>query len=226
MSLFRPTANHLGRTLGGLVALCLAALVLFSAQAVAHGWHRGHWGPPRPAPEQVNEELAVCEGQTFYQPFLAYADENYYTLVEGSEFDEGREGWSLRGGAEIEADQRPDGGSGGVLDLPPGSVAVSPPVCVTLQYPTARTWVQTLDGNDGLLAGVFYAGSGNGPAAADWVARLGSDEGEWALSDPFEVKPELGGAAEGTREVRFVFANWTWHSHFQLHGVFVDPRMR
>ncbi len=217
----------MGSRLGCLAAVCLGSLILLTAQASAHPWHRGHWGPPKPAPDKVNEELAVCPGQTFYQPFLAFGDADYYTLVENSEFDEGSGGWSLRNGAELIEGADPDGSSGGALELAPGAVAVSPPVCVTLQYPTARAWVRTVEGGSGLGVGVFYTGSRYGPAAADRVGRLGSDQGdEWVLSDPFEVKPELGGSAEGGREVRFVFANATRSSVFQLSGLSVDPRMR
>ena len=48
--------------------------------------------PPgaKPAPAKVNAELAVCPGQTFSQPFETFKDSNYYTLVEGSEFNESR----------------------------------------------------------------------------------------------------------------------------------------
>ena len=45
------------------------------------------------------------------------------------------------------------------LYLPSGAYAVSPPVCVTLQYPTARTWVEDVKGFGGVVVGVYYAGS-------------------------------------------------------------------
>ena len=229
MDQFRPTAGRGAKTFFQIAALALATMALLAPSALAfphyHGWGSGYL--TNPAPQEVNEELAVCPGQTFSQPFTAFADDNYYTLVGGSQFNAGPEGWILRRGAAVASAARPDGSDEGVLELPAGSWAVSPPVCVTLQYPTARTWVQTVEGDGALGVGVVYAGGRYGPARAQQVGLLGSEEdGQWDLSDPFEVKPELGGSADGTREVRFVFANRSWHSAFQLWGVYVDPRMR
>lgn len=223
MSLFRPTANRYGKMLCCLAVLCLGMLGVSSASAMAAP--RGH--QPAPAPTKVVKETAVCPGQTFSQPFESLGDSNFYTLVSGSQFIEGQEGWELFHGAQIADEARPDGSSGGVLDLPSGSFAVSPPVCVTLQYPTARAWIQALGSAGSLNVGVFYAGTGYGPALGKPVGRLGATSGGgWTLSEPFNVKPELGGGTEGTREVRFVFANLSRGTEFQLSGVYVDPRMR
>ncbi|HET7444044.1 MAG TPA: hypothetical protein VFJ57_05235 [Solirubrobacterales bacterium] len=235
MSLFRPTAHVLGsaRKLVFLVALCLGLLGLFSSSALADSWHHGHWGyygghwdgSGKPASAKANSELAVCPGQTFSQPFLEFGDENFYTEAQDSDFDAGSGDWTLRNGARLVGATDPDGSAGGALELPAGAYAISPPVCVTLQYPTARAWVRTVGGWGGVTVSVYYAKAKYGLAAADDVGYLGSD-GAWDLSDPFEVKPELAGDAEGTREVRFVFSNRTWSSVFDLSGLFVDPRMR
>jgi hypothetical protein len=240
MSLFRPTAHSLGsaRRLACFVVLCLGLLGLVSAPALANSSHHGrgnggnsganHWsGSGKPAPAKVDAELAVCPGQTFSQPFLGFEDTNFYTLVEDSLFDQGSGGWTLRGGAELVDETRPDGVSGQVLELPSGSYAVSPPICVTLQYPTARAWVRTVAGSGGVSVGVYYAKAKNGLAAAEYVGTLSSDSaGEWDLSDPFAVKPELAGDQEGVREVRFVYTNLTKSGSFDLSGLYVDPRMR
>ncbi|HWF32831.1 MAG TPA: hypothetical protein VG188_09760 [Solirubrobacteraceae bacterium] len=177
------------------------------------------------APAKVSAELAVCPGQTFSQPFEALKDSNYYTLVEGSEFNGPNEGWELNNGASIVEGTRPDGSSGGVLDLPSGSYAVSPPVCVTLQYPTARAYVEDVQGSGGVIVGVYYAAVKTGPAGQP-VGVLNAKPGKgWELSSPFNVKPQLGGSEEGAREVRFVYANTTRSSDFHLSGLYVDPRM-
>jgi hypothetical protein len=235
MSLFRPTAHSLGsaRRLACAAALCIGLLGLFSGSALADSWHHGHWGYSgghwdgrgKPAPATVNSELAVCPGQTFSQPFAEFGDENFYTEVEDSDFDQGSGDWALRNGARLVGATDPDGSAGQALELPAGAYAISPPVCVTLQYPTARAWVRTVGGGGGVTVSVFYAKAKYGLMAADDVGYLGSDGG-WNLSDPFEVKPELAGEDEGTREVRFVFSNRTWTGVFDLSGLFVDPRMR
>jgi hypothetical protein len=211
MSLFRPTALRYIRNLGCATALVLGLLSLWSASAPASSG-------------KSDEEPAACPGQTFSQPFEAFGDSNFYTLVEGSEFNGGAEGWDLRNGAQVVEGTRPDGSSGGVLDLPSGAIAISPVVCVTLQYPTARTWVEAVDGNGGVTMGVYYAGA---KPTGHAVGRLNAKEGNgWELSRPFNIKPQLTGSEEGVREVRFIYVNTTRAGDLHVWGLYVDPRMR
>jgi hypothetical protein len=229
MSLFRPTATQYGRRLCFLVALCLGLLGFTSASATA----AKNPPPPKapkvkPASDKKNAQLAVCPGQTFSRPFEAFDDSNYYTLVDGSEFDEGPEGWELANGAEVvEEEELPDGSTGGVLNLPSGAYAISPPVCVTLQYPTARSWSRTIEGDGGISVGVRYAGSKSDSGNGKKVGQLdGKVNDGWKLSHPFNVQPQITGSEEGIREVRFTIANTTKDGLFQFSGLYVDPRMR
>jgi hypothetical protein len=235
----RPTAFRFHRLISA-VGICSVVLSVSVASAIA-----APAPPPAPtapvipaapvapakaakakaAPGNVSAELAVCPGQTFAQPFEAFKDSNYYTQVEGSEFNGGSEGWELTNGAEVVEGTRPDGSSGGVLDLPSGSVAISPPVCVTLQYPTARAYVETVEGGGGVTVGVVYAGVKSGPTGQP-VGQLNAKPNKgWELSNPFNVNPQLAGKEEGVREVRFIFANSTKNSDFHVFGLYVDPRM-
>jgi hypothetical protein len=220
MSLSRPTASSITSKIAATAAV-VAGLIGFAAvPALADEAKIPH---VKLAPAKVSAELAVCPGQTFSQPFEALKDSNYYTLVEGSEFNGPNEGWELNNGAEVVEGTRPDGSSGGVLDLPSGSYAVSAPVCVTLQYPTARGWVETVQGGGGVTVGVYYAGS---KPAGQPVGQLNAKQGKgWELSNSFNVKPQLGGKEEGVREVRFIYANTTKSSDFHVSGLYVDPRM-
>lgn len=185
------------------------------------------------APASVSAALAVCPGQTFAQPFSTLGDANYYTLVEGSEFNSPSEGWELIGGAHVISTTRPDGSAGSALDLPSGSAAISPPVCVTLQYPTARIWTNTLQGKSNVVVAVAYANtkSASKPKKVGTIEEEENGQNEnaastWTLSAPFDVQPELGGKVEETRQVRFVFAAGGKSSDTQLYGLYVDPRMR
>lgn len=208
MSLFRPTAlgSHI-RNLVCAAGLILGLLSLWSASATA----------------STGPEAAVCPGQTFAQTFEAFGDSNWYTLVEGSEFNGGAEGWELSGGAEVVEGVRPDGSIGGVLSLPSGAVAVSPAVCVTLDYPKARTWVDAVDGDGGVAVELVYPEKPQGVV----TGRLSDhSENDWTLSRQFNVKPQMAGGQEGVREVQFVYANNTKSSDFHVWGLFVDPRMR
>jgi hypothetical protein len=239
MSLPRTTALSLTRALACAAGVCAAFATVTVAPAQAEEAQSPRSAPApivattsataaatepvESASPAVDAELAVCPGQTFSQPFAALQDTNYYTLVQGSSFDSPGEGWQLHNGAAIVGATRPDGSSGGALDLPSGAYAVSPPVCVTLQYPTARTWVEDVKGFGGVVVGVYYAGSRpiGGP-----VGLLTAPQGAgWQLSRPFEVRPQLTGAEEGAREVRFVFASLGRGVDYRLSGLYVDPRM-
>ncbi len=208
MSLSRPTAHTITRQLSVTAAICSAALGLSAASALAAS------SPPAPA---------TCAGQTFSQAFAAYGDTNEYTLVQGGNFNSASEGWELSKGAQI---INAAGPKGGVLDLPSGAVAVSPPVCVTLEYPTARVFVRDVKGSEGVAIGLAYAGTNRTVASPQNVGQVHGQQTSWTLSNPINVQPQIAGPNEGTREARFVFTAGGNTSEFQLSGLYVDPRMK
>lgn len=93
----------------------------------------------------------TCTGQSFSTPFARFGDWSQYTLAPGGSF-EGASGWSLSGNASVTSgnESYTVGGAGDArsLRLPMGSSAVSPPLCVGLQYPTMRFFAKR---NSGLL---------------------------------------------------------------------------
>jgi hypothetical protein len=200
----RPTAFGITRQFSRAAGICLALLGLSAAPALA---------------------AATCEGQAFSQPFAAWNDYNYYTLVQGGAFNSASEGWELRRGAQVVRTTRPDGTTSGVLNLPSGSEAISPPVCVTLLYPTARVWVRNVKGAEGVAVGVSYASTKTAEKPKN-VGQVHGQQTSWTLSDPFNVQPQTAGNLEGTRQVRFVFIAGGQTSDFQLYGLYVDPRRR
>jgi hypothetical protein len=200
----RPTASRLTRRLGFAAVVCFALLGLSATPALA---------------------AATCEGQTFSQPFAAWGDYNSYTLVQGGEFNSSSEGWELKGGAQILQAIRPNRTTAGVLNLPSGSVAVSPPVCVTLQYKTARLWVRNVKGAEGVAVSVAYAGTPTATSPMN-VAQVHGAHTCWTLSEPFNLQPQTAGASEGTRQVRLVFIAGGQAGDFQLYGLYIDPRMK
>jgi hypothetical protein len=222
MSSFRHTASRIINQVAGVAgtALVLVIALYTPAAASAAGAPDPVIATPKVAPAKVSAELAVCPGQTFLQPFTELKDSSYYTLVEGSESASTGEGWELLGGASVVEGTRPDGTTGGVFDLPSGAVAISPPTCVTLLYPTARAWVEDVEGGGGVQVGVYYPGK-----AAKQVGTLNAKANQgWELSSPFNVQPQLTGNVEGIREVWFVYANTGKKSDYHVAGLYVDPR--
>jgi hypothetical protein len=204
---FALTATLRKRHLPYLAVLCLGLFGACAAPALAAS-----------APE-------ACGGQVFSQPFAAFNDPNLYTLVPGGEFNASSEGWELFGGAAIANTLRPNKTTGGVLNLPSGALAISPPVCVTLQYPAARVWVRDVKGSEGVAVAVAYTGTKTATQPQN-IGQVHGQQTEWTLSNPINVQPQIAGPNEGPRQARFVFLAGGRTSDFQLSGLWVDPRMR
>jgi len=210
----RSTPRKFIHRLGCAAGTCLMLLGLSAAPALAG------------LTETVRETIgaAVCPGQSFSQPFAALGDYNYYTLVPGSEFNNPPEGWELRGGAQVLSTTLPNGSAGAALDLPSGSSAVSPPVCVTLRYPSARVYVRTLEGKSATAVAVSYFETKSETKPRP-VGEVKATQGAWEASEPFSVLPQLGGKGDETREVRFVFTAGG-SSNTLIYDLYVDPWMK
>jgi hypothetical protein len=208
----RPTAHKFTRSLGIGLIVYVATFALSSSSALA-------------ASSASSTTPATCEGQSFAPVFESFGDANYYTLVPGGEFNSSSEGWTLLGGAHIVEAGRPNGSRGGVLELPSGAVAISPPTCVTLQYPTARVWLDNVKGNERVAVAVAYPGTSLTVTSPQTVGQVQAKQSSWSLSSPIDVQPQIGGAAEAAREARFVFATTGKGGVYRLYGLYVDPRM-
>src|SRR5690349_18923507 len=74
---------------------------------------------------------AGCIAPALTQPFAQINDHSNYMLAPGQSDGQFQgTGWTLSGGASIVTATLPDGGAGQVLDMPSGSKAVSPVICV------------------------------------------------------------------------------------------------
>jgi hypothetical protein len=166
-----------------------------------------------------------CSTPALSQPFLSWGDSNWYSLVPGQSVDSfDGSGWTLLTGASLRSETLRDGAGGAVLDLPPLSIAISPPVCVESDYPTARAIVKTTLGArvsvvalyaDALGQGVTESALQTGPSGA---LKGGST---WAPSGVVQVHP---GNLPGWQVVQFVFANVSL-GNLELYDFYVDPRM-
>jgi hypothetical protein len=168
-------------------------------------------------------DTSSCSAPPLSQPFFSARDSNWYTLAPGQSsagFD--GTGWSLSQGASITTGQLADGTTGSVLDLPSGSAAISPPMCVDAGYPTARTLVRTLAGGDGVHISVAYAGTKSATKPHDAGEVHGEHTG-WTVSNQFDIHP---GNLPGWQLVRFTLVGGGHSSDFQVYDFYVDPRMK
>src|SRR4051812_45229060 len=166
-----PSSTALRRS---LAALSLTAAVCGFTTASAHA---------------ATTADAGCTAPALSQPFMAFKDANLYTLAPGGAFDEAAGGgWEFSGGASIVQTTQPDGTVGGVLDVPSKARAVSPVLCITSDYPTARLWVRNVAGSEGVF---FYVSS---LINGTWtnIKNTGQFHGaqkSWTLSNPMNVQP-------------------------------------
>jgi hypothetical protein len=192
------------------VRLCLLALAT-AALSLA--------GTPGP----VAAAATGCTDPVVSQPFLAFDDRDWYTLAPNGDFsDPTGGGWVLSGGASIVQAARHDGTTGGVLDLPGGSRAVSPVMCVTKDFPNARAWVRNVAGTQGVIFSVAYAG------ARTWTSPqvtglMRADGTAWTPSDKIYLHPD---AAAGWQQVRFTLVAQGKRSRVQVQDLWIDPKMR
>ena len=166
-------------------------------------------------------DSSSCAAPLLSQPFTAWQDTSQYTLAPGQSVDNfDATGWTLLNGASLQLETLYDGQLGSVLDLPTGAEAISPPMCVDSDYPTARTMVQTT-GDAQVAAGVFYAAAP--PKSQFQLSGImqGSATG-FSLSQPLQVNP---GNKPGWQMVQFVFGTTGTAGDGQLYNFYVDPRM-
>jgi hypothetical protein len=167
-------------------------------------------------------DTSACSVPQFTQAFLPIRDSNWYTLVPGQTVNSfNGAGWTLSGGARVASSRLANGSSGGVLDLPSGSSAVSPPMCVSSYYPTARTMVRDVAGYEGVHISVAYAGTKTA-SLPQTVGQVHGTQSAWTASNQFNVHP---GTLPGWQLVKFTLTPGGQSSDFEIYNFWVDPRM-
>lgn len=170
-------------------------------------------------------DTSMCSPPQVFQPFLSAGDTNWYMLPSGQTAGNfSGAGWTLAGGAQIVTTRLADGQTGRVLDLPAGAQATSPSICVSADYPTARTVVRG-DARAQLDYAVSYAGTKSWVKKPKPIGQITSPTAAgWSLSDPFQVNP---GTLPGWQLVRFTYqSNGKNGSDVQIYNFYVDPRMK
>jgi hypothetical protein len=170
-----------------------------------------------------NPNTSQCPSAEYFQPFLYAGDGNWYSPLPGDTYDSfSGQGWQLSGGARVLSTALSDGTSGSVLELPSGSRAVSPVICVTSEFPTARAIVRNVRGSEGVFFYVEYEG------ASTWghpknTGQIHGNNTSWTLVTPVNLQP---GNTAGLQPMRITLVPGGTTSDFQVYNLFVDPRMR
>jgi hypothetical protein len=167
----------------------------------------------------VTPEACSQPDYTFSQPFLSVKDANWYTLAPGQSVNSFTgQGWTLSGGAKFVTTTLADGSTGTVLDLPAGSTAVSPPMCVSAAYAKARAQVRDLVGAPSIHLFVQYTNtkSWEKPIAVGVFAA----KTQWVNSQPMDLHP---GNLYGWQQETFTLTGGDNGSDAQVYNFYVDP---
>jgi len=171
------------------------------------------------------KETITCTAPLLTQPFLSAGDSNFYMLAPGQtpgSFD--GTGWTFSGRAGVKKVSIEGGGTTtSVLDLPSGGQAVSPPFCVTAEYPTARGIVRSVTSSGSVGFYVSYRGN----PSWESLKMTGQLEGQgsaWTLANPVSMQPY---SASGwlIAQVTLVGAGSS-KSDAQLYNLYIDPYKR
>jgi hypothetical protein len=174
----------------------------------------------------LTKSATDCGNPEITQAFKPYGDSASYKLV--GNFEDGTDGWVLTGGAKVVAGDAStkmgDAGESKSLQLPAGSTATTPPVCVGLDEPTLRFFTR----KDAGLLSTMSVWVDVQTSVGVWVTLpIGADlGGGWHPSLPMLVVANLLPLLPpDMTAVRFRFApllGGTW----QIDDVYVDPRSR
>lgn len=179
--------------------------------------------PAMAAGATTTVDTSGCSAQAVNQYLLPFGDRNSYMFMPGesnNSFD--ATGWTLSGGAALKTVALADGSTGTVLDLPSGSKAVSPAICVNDSYPTARTQVRNVVGAEGVFFYVAYEGTSTWSTPKNTGHFHGTGT-SWSLSGNINLQPNN---TTGWQIVRFTYIPGGTKSDFQLYNFLVDPRCR
>lgn len=171
----------------------------------------------------------ACAESAIEHPFAL--DPFSYKLVPGGTFENGAPGWDLSGGARVvsgnETFYAHDAGERFSLDLPRGSNAVSPPVCVGLLDAVVRLYASNrgIIGLSNLQVNVIYT-TALGVTAEHPVAGLGIGTSAWLPTLPMPLLADLTGplSLDGTTTtIRVRFKPTGLFPAYRIDDVYVDP---
>jgi len=163
-------------------------------------------------------------------PFTSWSDFASYALAPGGNFETGAADWTLTKNAGVGSGNQPyqivSTADGNSLELPAGSVATSPPMCIDSTYPYFRLFARKLNtGKSGLKVNVMYLDN-KGNLKGSTSGEVRSNANDWALTDAFSIgvtfDPDL---YNGAAPVRFQFSAGK-DTNWKIDDLYVDPYAR
>ena len=181
----------------------------------------------------TEESGRTCSSPLIENPFVRFGDRRNYVMAPGGSFESGTAGWQLTGAAQrvTEADPVDLGARDGVgmLSMGPRASAISPTMCVDLDYPTFRVLTKAVGRTDSAEFKIEIAYPDARKPAWEELSKFDGKQftnagSGWRLTDDMDMKPALGGKTAGFRRVAFRFTALT--GNWRVDDLYVDPRRR
>ncbi len=183
---------------------------------------------------ETADTAQTCRAPQIINPFASFGDVRDYVLAPGGTFEEkGLEGWQVVKAKQdgdhspLELSKAREDDNKHSLKVPGGGSAVSPAMCVDLNYPTMRFMVKAEKNKGRLDIQVVYPDSGN-PVFHD-SGSLESTGKDWTATGDLPVYPERGGATSGMRRVALRFTSVATNGQagdWRIDDMYVDPHRR
>jgi hypothetical protein len=173
----------------------------------------------------LTKSATDCDAPVTSQPFARWGDGNQYKLVPNGGLEGGASGWTLGGGAKVVAGNETYKVHGTAdnysLELPAGSSATTPTVCVGVDDPTLRFFVRK---NSGLLSTMAVSVKVETSLGLVVTLPIGVDlGGSWHPSLPMLMVGNLLPLLPGDKTpVQFQFTPLLG-GDWQVDDVYVDP---
>jgi hypothetical protein len=168
----------------------------------------------------------TCPEPTLVQPFVKWADSNYYSLVAGGSFEAGETPWTLSGGATVASGSETYAVTGKLgkssLDLPQGSSAQAPFTCIEPNDRTFRLFARS-EGKAATVrvSVVFQTYLGEIALPVGNAVTTSS----WEPTAAFHTGVLIGALlSEGSVHVALRFTSTSGVA--RIDDVYIDPRMR
>jgi hypothetical protein len=173
----------------------------------------------------LTKSATDCDAPAISHPFAQWGDDASYKPVADGGFEGGADGWTLRGGAKVvdgnETYKVSGADDSSSLELPAGSSATSPTVCVGLKEPTLRFFARK---NSGLLSTMAVSVKVETSLGLVVTVPIGVDlGGKWHPTLPMLVVGNLLPLLPGDMTaVQFQFTPLLG-GDWQIDDVYVDP---
>ena len=163
------------------------------------------------------------------QPFTPWADSAFYALSPAGNFEGKLPNWTLSGGAKaITGNETFNVGAKSdthSLKLPAGSSATSAPICVGVDYPSARFFLRNT-GDPAATLKVEVLGAGAlGDVREKYPSSLTATSA-WSPSPVIWLVDNLMALTSGTGTTPVAFRFTPQGGTWQIDDVYVDPYRR